>query len=361
MSGKKSSNKHLENWLKNKNSWLEAFANIHVQWTIANDISGHQPKCLLTGCEDTPFHQSAAHSMAVICCFEQNGTELIITLEHMGMTSGSVGWLTVVWSSIQRKFMFDCFTFIWFFSFSSAKLSEHNKHFHLEQTSEGVLCKVCQTLVGSATNAKRHLTAYHKKGQFVCKESPECSSVFITNRELLKHKRTVHRDKIRPVKMCSFEGCGKMIRINSYAQHLDRHYQIRQFKCSWPGCNKEFICNGSLVDHVRIHTNYKRYRCNWPSCDYASEQRTNTIKHIRIRHFNVGLVDVFSRTVVMFCFLVANHPSVGKRKKHHYWPEWTAACWLCACFAQQFCHHKQVGCFEGNPSRRHSSSIQPHK
>ena len=57
----------------------------------------------------------------------------------------------------------------------------------------------------------------------------------------------------------------------------------QEHKCLWPGCNKIFDSNYSLIIHIRVHTGYKPYICDLDNCGKRFNQKCNLNGHqIRI-------------------------------------------------------------------------------
>lgn len=146
----------------------------------------------------------------------------------------------------------------------------------------GTICNVCNQTFKYTKSLKKHVRTLHSLGDFKC-DRDHCSYTTNLRGDLEKHVKKIHPT----MKQCPVDQCGLMVKDSGLKWHLNKHYNIRNYPCSWPDCGKMFSDSKTLKDHLRIHLNVKSYRCKWPECGYASEQRTNVIKHIRIRHFKL--------------------------------------------------------------------------
>ncbi|KAI5481629.1 zinc finger, C2H2-type domain containing protein [Pseudohyphozyma bogoriensis] len=60
------------------------------------------------------------------------------------------------------------------------------------------------------------------------------------------------------------------------------HSNDRPFKCSWPGCQRDFIQRSALTVHFRVHTGERPHECEHPGCDKAFSDSSSLARHRRI-------------------------------------------------------------------------------
>ena len=41
----------------------------------------------------------------------------------------------------------------------------------------------------------------------------------------------------------------------------------RPYKCSWEGCNKQFMTKGHLKNHQDTHLDIKQFKCDYVGCN----------------------------------------------------------------------------------------------
>ncbi|XP_035791228.1 zinc finger protein 62 homolog [Anopheles albimanus] len=137
----------------------------------------------------------------------------------------------------------------------------------------------------------------------ICKR---CQSAFATRKELIKHKRSEHRDF-----MC--DTCGLAFEQKfALEMHRTRHDQKRQFKCDYcpleyytkpekllhikqvhlkvfevkcPDCGLLFKTKNELNQHVKSHTDTRTYTCS--VCKFGFKSQTHLSRHTKSVHQDV--------------------------------------------------------------------------
>ncbi|XP_077290771.1 uncharacterized protein LOC143914430 [Arctopsyche grandis] len=129
-----------------------------------------------------------------------------------------------------------------------------------------------------------------------------CEATFSNKRALIKHKQS-HISKPYFCEICQknfnseyahkishdsgrqfqCEICAKIfLRAATLRTHLLVHNNVLPFRCTHPGCEKEFPLNSRLKLHLKVHTNERNFICQY--CSHAARDKQQLTVHIRYFH-----------------------------------------------------------------------------
>ena len=140
----------------------------------------------------------------------------------------------------------------------------------------------CHKIFKDMTSMKTHKRLYHSTQRLVC-EWPGCGQTYKTKRSLKEHKRT--HFGVKQFK-CTLEGCGKaFVMQKGLSQH--KMYHRKQYVCQWHECGQCFGDKRVLSVHMNKHQNIKPFKCTFNGCpnDYFSQRSLN--RHLQSVHNNV--------------------------------------------------------------------------
>ncbi|XP_050095875.1 zinc finger protein 184-like [Anopheles aquasalis] len=169
-------------------------------------------------------------------------------------------------------------------------------------------CPKCDFVTIYQRSFDMHLKRHKKTDRLperslTCKR---CQSAFATRKELIKHKRSEHRDF-----MC--DTCGLAFEQKfALEMHRTRHGQKRQFKCDYcpleyftkpekllhikqvhlkvfevkcPDCGLLFKTKNELNQHIKSHTDTRTYMCS--VCKFGFKSQTHLSRHTKSVHQDV--------------------------------------------------------------------------
>ena len=111
----------------------------------------------------------------------------------------------------------------------------------------------------------------------------DCQKLFITNQELIEHRKT-HTQ----INECPVEGCNKSFKdIINLRKHYKYHFPTqKRYICPFEGCGKCFTASYNLTIHYRIHIGKKPYKCQ--KCGKGFFDKANYRYHISSKHQNIN-------------------------------------------------------------------------
>ena len=143
----------------------------------------------------------------------------------------------------------------------------------------------CQFRAVSLDHLRRHVTVKHKCGKTSGFQCPMCPSKFDSKPQLGGH--LFHHTKEKPFKcdLCKFTASNS----SAIAVHINAvHKVLKDYLCSFPGCNYSTAYSGHLKTHCRKHDPDPAVRrpfpCNFSACNYRGANAVQLKCHIRSRH-----------------------------------------------------------------------------
>ncbi|KAI5864507.1 hypothetical protein GGS23DRAFT_560508 [Durotheca rogersii] len=117
---------------------------------------------------------------------------------------------------------------------------------------------------------------------------PDCLKTFNRPARLAAHLRS--HNKERPFK-CTVPGCDKdYIEEKHLRQHIKgSHTSVRDHICTQPNCGKSFMTATRLRRHQAVHEGEERFRCrDYPPCDQSFRKHQTLQRHIRSEHLRLA-------------------------------------------------------------------------
>ena len=145
-------------------------------------------------------------------------------------------------------------------------------------------CDFCNFKTTNKSYLKSHIRLSHViKDRTIKCDFEGCPKVFKDKKSMKNHKRAVHQKKERVP--CDWPGCDKTFKNQFYANdHKRTHLGTREFLCEVEGCGKAFMRKHTLGAHKEWHR--KRFICSWPECDQRFPDIYLLNEHLN-RHQNI--------------------------------------------------------------------------
>ncbi|XP_027200529.1 uncharacterized protein LOC113794607 isoform X1 [Dermatophagoides pteronyssinus] len=133
---------------------------------------------------------------------------------------------------------------------------------------------------GTTTTIKANDIETKREIVYVC---DQCGKEFAGQKWLDNHVDNVHT--YTRLFHCDYPACTYSSKFRCVMEdHKRRHMKNKDFKCSWHGCDSEFVTKRDMVAHINFyHKGIKNYQCSWPNCD-ASFKDSNRLKHHYYTH-----------------------------------------------------------------------------
>lgn len=115
---------------------------------------------------------------------------------------------------------------------------------------------------------------------YVC---DQCGKEFTGSKWLENHIENVHA--YVKVYNCDYQDCTYKTKFRCVMDdHRKRHGAIKEFKCTWPKCDSEFVTKRDMFAHINFfHKSIKNYNCTWNNCT-ASFKDSNRLRHHLFTH-----------------------------------------------------------------------------
>ena len=136
---------------------------------------------------------------------------------------------------------------------------------------------------------------------------PNCLSSFPYQGLLDLHMRS-HNNDMDKCQYCPY----RYVRSTSYADHLNKHFQIKDHKCE--NCGATFTTKNALIQHSSIHEGilYCCLICN----TYEASSRMSMKMHLRKKHTDLLGQNINWDSVKKY---VNSHPSALPHLYHSAW------------------------------------------
>jgi len=118
----------------------------------------------------------------------------------------------------------------------------------------------------------------NKQSKYVCDENG-CNFSTENKRKLDKHAAREHKKKSYKCDYCDMYFSFKDTKDK---HHVRAHTGIKNYLCSYPGCEKKFHTKQEVLNHEAVHQMKKPYKCKY--CDLAYGTKRSLANHLNINH-----------------------------------------------------------------------------
>ena len=140
----------------------------------------------------------------------------------------------------------------------------------------------CGVMCQSAHALTEHLNRHQNIKPFKC-DYFECDKTYFTAYELRQHVMKVH-DKNESFS-CDYNDCAmSFLNKRDLAKHRRLHEDVAKFVCSWPECSHTYNTSRDLSDHMNRHMDIKANKCNFVGCDRSYFKKAHLNRHIKQSH-----------------------------------------------------------------------------
>ncbi|XP_054167591.1 zinc finger protein 665-like [Oppia nitens] len=127
---------------------------------------------------------------------------------------------------------------------------------------------------------EKHKRRQHLGIKYSC-DWPDCDKQFANEGYLNVHRqRHTNDQKFR----CPVNGCDKMFSTNLDLYNHDKYYHIRQYQCSWPGCDASYSQKTPFTDHINRHQGLRPYKCHIQGCERSYPIKKTLDHHLKHMH-----------------------------------------------------------------------------
>ena len=150
-------------------------------------------------------------------------------------------------------------------------------------------CDFCNFKTTNKSYLKSHIRLSHViKDRTVKCDFEGCPKMFKDSKSMHSHKKKVHLNQKRERVVCNWPGCDKT-HANNYLseQHKLTHLNLRQYVCDFEGCGKAFFKRKTMLQHKEWHD--KKCLCLWPECGLLFNDKwtlqTHMNKHLDLKPY----------------------------------------------------------------------------